>query len=110
MASVQYVGRLTIANGGTASNVLSRDVFGRCRSLCLVSRDAALTAAVTLQTATAEDTPAYKTVQSPPGTDVALAANKAVVVLAVPFNAIRVLSAGAEGAERNWDVWGEVGE
>ena len=111
MSAPQYLGRLTIANGAAVSDEFSRDVFRSCRSICLVSNDAALTNVVSLQAYPMDDTATTpRTVQSPPGTDITLAAAKAVVLTALPFARIRLQSAGNEGGTRTWDVWGEVGE
>ena len=109
MASVQNLGNLVIPNGTSVSNVMTKEVFGRCRSLSLMSLDAALTNVVTLAQG-ASDNATFKTVQSPSGTDVALAASKAVILLAVPFGSIRLIAAGNEAGTRTWEVWGEVGE
>ena len=111
MASPQKIGTFTIANGQSDSNALDRDAFGRCRSLSIQCVEAALTGVCTVQTNSAADgSGTWTTVQSPPGTDVAIAALKAVVVLGVPFGALRIHSAAAEGAQRVFEVWGQVGE
>ena len=109
MANPQYLGTLIIPLNGTASNIMTEDVFGRCRSLSLLNLDSALTGVVTLKQG-ALDGATFVTVQSPSGTDVALAAAKSVILLAAPFNAIRLGSTIAEAAIRTWEVWGNVGE
>lgn len=111
MASPQKIGTLTIANGANASNWLTKQDFGRCRSLTIQCTAAALTGVVSVQTNTAEDqTGTTTTVQSPPGTDITIAALKCVPLTAMAFAALRVNSAAAEGAQRVFEVWGEVGE
>ena len=111
MSSPQKIGTFTIPNGGTDSNWLTKADFGRCRSLSIQCTAAALTGICTVVTNTAEDqSGTTTTVQSPPGTDVAIAALKAVPLSGVPFCALRIHSAAAEGAQRVFEVWGEVGE
>lgn len=111
MSSPQKIGTFTIANGATDSNVLTKADFGRCRSLSIQCVSAALTTVCTLRTNSTEDvTGTWTTVQSPPGTDIAIAALKTVPVLGVPFAALRISGAGAEGGIRIFEVWGEVGE
>src|SRR3954468_10139934 len=97
MSSPQKIGTLTIANGATDSNWLTSDDFGRCRSLSIQCTAAALTGTVTVQTNTLKDQSGTSTtVQSPPGTDVAIAALKAVLLTAIPFAALRLHSSSAE--------------
>ena len=108
MASIMRVGTFTIANGTADSNVLNRDDFGRCESFVLISQDAALTNVCTLECGNAVSATNWATVQSPPGTDVTLAADKAVPVTAAPFPSLRIHSAGNEGGARTWEVWGEI--
>lgn len=111
MSSPQRLGQLIIPNGTAVSNEFNRDVYRNCRSIVLVSLDAALTNVVTLQAADEDVAPTvFRAVQSPPGTDITLAAVKAVVLTAMPFGRIRLSSAGNEAATRTWTVWGEVGE
>lgn len=111
MSSPQKIGTFTIANGATRSGFLTKDDFGRCRSLSIQCTSAALTGVCTLQTNSIQDQTGTNTsVQSPPGTDVTIAALKTVVVMGVPFAALSILSAAAEGGIRVFEVWGEVGE
>lgn len=111
MASPQRIATLNIANGATDSAWLTRDDFGRCRSLSIQCLAAALTGTITIQTNSKQDgTGTTTTVQSPPGTDITIAALKAVPLTSVAFLAIRVHSSGAEGGSRDFEVIGEVGE
>lgn len=111
MASPQKIGTLTITSGQQDSTVLSRDDFGKCRSIAFICQEAALTGTVTVEIGNAYPTPSnWATLQSPPGTDVTVAADKVVPITAVPFPALRLHSSVAEGGTRVFDVWGEVGE
>lgn len=111
MASPQRIATFTIPNGGTDSNVVSRDAFGRCRSLEIACTAAALTGVCTVQSNDqADGSGTWVTVQSPPGTDVAIAALKGVVLTAMPFMALRIHSASAEGAQRVFEATGDVGQ
>ena len=111
MASPQKIATLVIANGAQDSNSITRDQFGNCRSLSFICQEAALTGVVTVEVGNAYPDPTnWATLQSPPGTDVAIAADKCVPITAVPFPALRLHSASAEGAARTFEVWGEVGE
>lgn len=101
-----YLGRLTIANGQTASNILAARELGMARSLIFVN-PAAFTAAVTVQVATNETAVAGDMKPlSVAGSDVTLTAAKHQVVDVPPgIEALRALSAGAEGAERVIEVF-----
>lgn len=111
MSSPQEIGTFTNVSVQD-SNVLTKDDFGRCRSLEIACTSAALTGTNTLQSNHKQDgTGTWVTVQSPPGTDVTLAALKGVVIQAMPFMALRIHSSVAnEGGTRVFVVTGEVGE
>lgn len=94
------------------SNVLTKDDFGRCRSMEIACTSAALSGTNTLQSNDKQDgSGTWVTVQSPPGTDVVLTALKGVVVVAMPFMALRIHSSVAnEAGTKVFEVTGEVGE
>src|SRR6478736_5751807 len=107
MASPQKVATLTIPNGGTDSNEITRDDFGRCKSLSVQCLAAALTATCVVQTNSEQDgSGTWTTVQSPPGTDTAIAALKSIILLGVPFGRLRIHSSGAEAGNRAFQLWG----
>lgn len=110
MASIQKIGTMTIANGQTASSRLTRDQINNMRNIS-IQAPAALTGVVTLQTGDSDsDSATFVTVQSPPGTDVAIAAGKAIPLTEIPFPTLRLNSTLAEAADRVFTVWGEVGQ
>ena len=94
---------LTIANGGTTSNVIS---FAEARGpvAILIIGPAALTAAVTLQVATTE-TGTFVPLQSG-GSDITIPAAKGTQITMSTPGAMRLVSAGAEGAERVFGILG----
>ena len=106
------IGTLVIANGATESGYIDSDNFGMFASIGIYAPEA-LTDTVTLEMLrdpTVDETAAanWKTAQSPPGTNVEIPAGTMIVLntAGLPTNAIRVVSAGAEGAERVFDVIG----
>ena len=101
---VSEIAKLTIANGGHASDYVLADEFGHFEVLTFVC-PAAFTGTVSIQVlagAELDETSAgnWRTHQTIPGTDDALAAGKAVSFPTSAGVAIRLLSSGAEGAER----------
>jgi hypothetical protein len=111
MASPQKVSLLSILAGASDSNVITRDDFGRSKALSIACLAGALTGVCTVQINSERDgSGTWATLQSPPGTDVAIAAGKAIMILSVPFGALRIHSAGTELAQRDFSVWGDVGE
>lgn|SRR6266853_2664540 len=103
---------LTIANGGTDSNIVvgtdGRVGFGSSHGITIWA-PAALTGVITvlvsyLLTPTVE----FDTLQLTPGTDVTIAAGKAVVIPHPGFYALRLHSASAEGAQRVFQLVSQV--
>lgn len=102
--------RLTIANGGTDSPALSsliskgnaRSTLGNSEAIT-ISAPAALTGAVTVQVSPAYGSGNWKTLRQD-GADVAVAAGAAVTINEVAFEDIRLHSAGAEAAARDFDI------
>jgi hypothetical protein len=110
MASIQRIGTMTIASGQQDSNRLNRDAINNMRNLSIIG-PAALTGVTTLETGISDDdATSWRTVQSPPGTDVAIAALKAIPLTEIPFPTLRIHSTLAEAADRVFTVWGEVGQ
>jgi len=108
----EHLGVLTIANTGTESTIMTSDEFAAFATIGVYGPEA-LTGTVTLEflrNPTADETVAtnWKTAQSPPGTNVEIPAGTCVVLntASLPTNGIRVVSSGAEGAERVFDVIG----
>lgn len=109
---IQKLGTLTIANGGTnsgallAGNVATQ--FGSNVDMVIFA-PAALTGTVTMQIAPLESPSAgdWKTAYLG-GADVTIPAGKAVVVPVVAFKNMRLVSSGAEGADRNFEVFAQV--
>lgn len=92
------------------STVLTRKDFGRCSSLEIACTAAGLTGTNTLQSNENEDgSGTWVTVQSPPGTDITFTALKAIVLLGVPYMALRVHSSVVnEGGTKNFVVTGQI--
>lgn len=100
---------LSIPNGGTDTPVYNvQSALGAISSM-IVFAPAALTGVISIQVAPI-DTPGaapndLKTLQWQPGTDVAIAAGKAVnIPLTAGFRSFRIHSASAEGAQRDFPV------
>ena|SRR3990172_614757 len=92
---------LTIANGGTTSPAL---LVPEDMADLMVYGPAALTAQCVLQVEPSRTGTDFLTLQMTPGTDVTLAAAKATNVKATGFRQMRILSAGAEGADRAFTI------
>jgi len=93
-----------------ATNYLTADDFAQFDAIMIVG-PATLTGTITLATindpASDETQDAsWVTVESPPGTDIAIAADKAIVLTHLPFVAIRLESDGTEGDDRTFRVYG----
>ena len=99
---------LTIAAGASASDEIEMTSLGQCNSLS-IQAPATLTNAVTLQSADAEDGTNWTAVQSPPGTDITIAAAKTTPITELPFPRLRLNAAGVEVAERQFIVWMRIG-
>lgn len=104
------LGTLTIPNADTKSNAFTdARTFAGLDSLLIIC-PAALTGAVKLESAPAADSvdADFRTVQQPAGTDIALAAGKAVLIERPAFVNIRVKSGGAEAAARDFILIGSM--
>lgn len=80
-------------------------------SILIATAEDAFTGAITVRVladaaADPEVEANYVTLQSPPGTDVAIAAQKGIVLTATPFPALAVFSAGVEADVAQFFVYG----
>src|SRR5688500_8596473 len=105
---------LSIGNGLTKSTTI-QDYWGSTKAgkvaldhaaAISIKAPAALTAVVTIQVAMTEPSADgdFGNLQSPPGTDLVIAAGKTITIPAVAVKDIRLISAGAEGAQRDFIV------
>ena len=109
MASLQKV-VFTIAPGATVSNEIGADELRSCRAMSIQAPDT-LTGTVTATSGNDDiDTATFATIQSPPGTDVALAADKTTVFTIAPFPRFRLKSSIAEASARTFTAWLSIGE
>lgn len=109
MASLQKT-TLTIPTAGTVSGELESSALRNCRALSFQA-PSALTGTVTVQAGDLDSAGGvFTAVQSPPGTDITLAASKTSVMLATPFPRLRLSSSVAEAADRVFVVWLQIGE
>jgi len=103
----------TVATDPTATNILTADVFAKYRSLSLSGPSAALVGTITLEGLRSVDDDetadaSWVTIQSPPGTDVAIAQDKSIVLSTLPFAALRLASSATETNDRTFTLWGQV--
>lgn len=96
--------RLKIASAATESEVLDSEVFATVRALTFHAPAAWDGATPPKLQAQRRSDGAWVDVQSPPGTDITLAAGKAVTITSVAFAALRLLAAAAQTVERTIDV------
>jgi len=94
---------LVIRQGETASAPLAREAHRYADSFTIGCLAAALTGTVTVEISL-DDGENYHGFQSPPGTDVAIAATKAITILAPAWTHIRVKSSSAEAIDRTFQV------
>lgn len=107
-AKVVNLGTLSIPNGGTDSPVLDADVFGKFEAITVMA-PATLTGTITVQVGVLDIVnPTFDTLQSPPGTDVAIAASKAFTISPPCFPQFRLHSSGAEAAQRDFQIWARL--
>ena len=101
---------LTIANGASNSNRIPQHSLNKCKSLS-IHAPAALTGTITVASGDSDDDGAtFNVVQSPPGTDVTVAAAKTTVLTEVPFPTMRLQSGGVEAGTRTFVVCLDIGE
>lgn len=109
MASLQTV-TLTILSSATTSDLLTGSSLRNARSLS-IQAPATLTGTITVECGNSDSAGAtFATVQSPPGTDVTVAAGKSSFLNQAPFQCLRLKSSGAEGGDRVFTVTIRVGE
>ena len=96
-----------------ATDYMSADQYGQFDSISIVGPAGAMQGTITLaalddfasdETADAS----WRTVQSPPGTDITIATDKVTVLTNLPLIAIRLESDGAENADRVFTVYGHL--
>lgn len=94
---------LVIPNGGTDSNALAAKDYGDAVEITIYS-PATITGTITVQVSPNDppSTTGFVTLQSPPGTDIAVAASKAITIVAYSYKQLRIHSSGAEAAERTF--------
>ncbi len=97
---------LTVASSGTQSNALDRDELIRqgCRGVT-IQAPATLAEVATIQISLDGGT-VYADLQSPPGTDITVAAGKAIVIDFVAYDKLRIELDGSAGAERAFLIRG----
>lgn len=91
---------LTVASSGTQSNAVDRDEIVRqgCRGVT-IQAPGTLPEVATIQISLNDGT-AYADWQSPPGTDITVAAGKAITIDFVAYDKLRIELDGAAGDER----------
>jgi len=111
-----YLGSLTItvASDDDASDIMTADVYGNFSAISIISDGTAQVGTITLAALrhyTLDETndANWATIQSPPGTDVTIAADKAIALTALPFAAIRLESSGTETSDQVYYVYGHRG-
>ncbi len=100
-AGVPLLATFTIAENGDASNAVLAAVYAQYRTVSIIADDTALTGTVAVEayqlaSKSIGSDASWSTVQSPPGTDVVVAAQKCIVLLASNFLALRMKSGSAE--------------
>lgn len=114
MASMQKV-VFTIAQGAQDSNEIGADQLRNCRAMSIIA-PAVLTGVIsaesgdTLPDAVDASTVNWVTIQSPPGTDVTIDADKATVFTVAPFPRFRLHSSITEASARTFIAWLSIGE
>lgn len=104
---ISFVGRLTIANSGTDSNVLANNTLATCERL-IIRCPATLTGTCTLQSSPSEKAAFSDTLPVriyPATTDVALVAGKELHIPHWSGKALAIKSSMAEGGARVFDVF-----
>jgi hypothetical protein len=92
---------LVIDDGETASSPLILEKSKKHLTVFTLQAPATLTALLTVQVSDQKVPVVWRNYQEPPGTDVTLAQGDAITIGPLGARALRVLSAGAEGAERS---------
>lgn len=100
------IGTLTIANGGTNSNVLSSKLLKMAKALVIDTAESAFTGTISLLAA-AEEGAAFSDLLAvrAGGAAVAVTADSIEQFDVSPGCSIAVQSSGAEAAERNIDIY-----
>lgn len=101
------MGTLTIPNGTAVSNAIDAYAYNGALAIAILA-PATLTNTVSVEAADSDTAPNYRTVQSPPGTDLTVPAGKCIVVTAFPWPGFRLKSAANEGAARDFIVYAQM--
>jgi len=102
-----YLGPLTIELNGSNSDSISGRILRTVESISITA-PAGLDGTVTIQTPDGIGTsPTWTALQSPPGTDIVIAASKTIVITSVPMHGIRVSSDASEDPAKIFQVFGE---
>lgn len=109
-AKVRFIKTVTIVNGtANGTPVLTADDYAKYGAISII---APTTLAETVSPQAADTdvaAPNFRTIQSPPGTDITIPAAKAIVLTSKPFCQIRITStSGNVAADRVFQVWGEL--
>lgn len=98
---------LVIANGAAvATTPLPADVFAKYDVIGIVA-PATLDGTVTVAAYDADTGGTPVVVQSPPGTDVSVPANRAIALTALPFPRLTLTSSVNQTAQRTFKVFGQ---
>lgn len=101
--------RLTdlVFSGAGDSNAIDADEFGKYSALTIMGPSGALAGVVTVTVARDDSAaPTYATLQSPSGTDLAIASGKAITIAPPCFPALRLHSTVNENV--TFVVWGKL--
>jgi hypothetical protein len=109
---VENLPDLVIPSSGDASNFLSADQFGRYESITIYA-PGTLTGTISVQVLgnpEADETldASWQDLESPPGTGVTIAADKAITISPLNAIALRLESSGTEAAQRTFKVTGRL--
>lgn len=110
--SRHLIATLTIPSGQDASQLVTADTYSGMEALSVVTLETAFDGTITVETMGDPDADEtvdanWAAIQSPPGTDVVVAAQKAVALTITPFVAIRIKSSVNETATRTLYLWGQ---
>ncbi len=102
-----YIGPLTIALNGSNSDSISGRILRTVKSISITA-PAGLDGTVTVQSPDGiGSSPTWTDLESPPGTAIAIASSKTIVITSIPMHGIRVSSDGTEDPAKIFQVFGE---
>lgn len=100
------IATLTIESAATDSEIVTADQLAQFSGIEIHSANSAHTGTITVEKQSRVNVNDFRTLQSPPGTDVAIAADKVIAITQLGGPGLRLHSSGAEGATRTFYVWG----